>query len=403
MDNPRELALRSLVKSDTQECFSNIEIGTVLSRARLEKNDASLYTRLYLGVLEKKMYLDRAIEQYSNAPLHDIDVETKNAIRLGLYQLIFTDRIPEYSAVDSSVAIAPKKSKGFVNAVLRSFIRGGKCVSLPSDKKERAALVGSLPKELMSIFEKSYGEKIAISLATYESKDFALSIRVNTLVSTAQEIFDELCQRGYEPSYSKYANDIIKCSLAVSEIKDLIDTGRVFIQDESSRICSVAIGAFANDRVGDMCACPGGKTFSMAIDMGNKGEIKASDLHGNKLGLIEKGGKKLGINIISTRVQNAKEYVEAYERYFDKVLCDVPCSGLGVIYKKPEIKYKSVDNIKALPKIQYDILKNCSAYVKVGGILVYSVGGVVGIHLICIIVELPTRMSISGNTVSFCH
>ena len=204
MDNPRELALRSLIKSDTQECFSNIEIGTVLSRARLEKNDASLYTRLYLGVLEKKMYLDKAIEEHSKAPLQDIDVETKNAIRLGLYQLIFTDRIPEYSAVDCSVSLAPKKSKGFVNAVLRSFIRGGKSVSLPTDRWERASLIGSMPKELMSIFEGSYGKDVAISLATYESKDFALSIKVNTLKSSVQEIFDELLKRGYAKPRIKF-------------------------------------------------------------------------------------------------------------------------------------------------------------------------------------------------------
>ena len=181
-----------------------------------------------------------------------------------------------------------------------------------------------------------------------------------------------MTERGQAPTISKYAPDIIKCSVSIAEIKDLIDTGRVFVQDESSRICSLALGAMPNERVGDMCACPGGKTFSMAIDMENTGEIKASDLHKNKLGLIEKGAKRLGIDIISARVQNAKEYVAEYDKCFDRVLCDVPCSGLGVIYKKPEIKYKSVDNIRALPQIQYDILKNCSQYVKVGGYLVYS-------------------------------
>ncbi len=372
MNNPRELALCSLVKSDTQECFSNIEIGTVLSRASLGKSDAALYTLLYLGVLEKKLYLDKIIEEYSSIPLAKIDVETKNIIRLGLYQLVFTDRIPDYSAVDSSVELAPRKSKGFVNAVLRSFLRGNKHVSLPSDPWENASVVGSMPKELMSIFDESYGKDTALELATYENKDFALSLRVNTLLASVDEILDDLKKRGYEPCLSKYAPDIIKCSVAVSEIKDLIDTGRVFIQDESSRICSLAVGALPNEKVGDMCACPGGKTFSMAIDMENKGEIKASDLHKNKLGLVEKGAGRLGIEIISVKAQNAKEYVAEYDAYFDRILCDVPCSGLGVIYKKPEIKYKSVDNIKALPQIQYDILKNCSHYVKVGGYLIYS-------------------------------
>ena len=146
----------------------------------------------------------------------------------------------------------------------------------------------------------------------------------------------------------------------------------MFVQDESSLICTRAFGGRAGEAIGDMCACPGGKTFSIAIDMENKGQIKAFDLHENKLSLIEKGKRRLGIDIISTAVQNGKEYKEEYKDYFDRVLCDVPCSGLGVIFKKPDIKYKSIDSIEGLPLIQYDILKNCSRYVKKGGYLVYS-------------------------------
>lgn len=372
MDNPRKLALLSLVKSDTQECYTNIEINTVLTRASLEKSDASLYTLLYLGVIEKKLFLDNVIAQYSKSPIEQIDIETLNTIRIGLYQLIFTDRIPDYSAVDESVNLAPKRSKGFVNAVLRGFLRNGKKIEYPADMWERLSVEHSMPMGIINLLRESYGDEVAVKLISYENADFDLSLRVNTLKVTPQEIYEELKCRGYAPTYSAYADDIIKCSVPVSEIKDLIDTGKAFVQDEASRICTKALGAMNGEKIADVCACPGGKTFSMAIDMENKGEIKASDLHKNKLSLIEKGAKKLGIDIISTREQNAKSYLSEYEGYFDRVLCDVPCSGLGVIFKKPDIKYKSIESIKSLPQIQYDILQNCSNYVRVGGILVYS-------------------------------
>jgi 16S rRNA (cytosine967-C5)-methyltransferase len=146
----------------------------------------------------------------------------------------------------------------------------------------------------------------------------------------------------------------------------------VFVQDEASRICSAAVDAKPDLRVLDACACPGGKTFSMALDMKNKGSVLACDLHESKLSLITKSAKNLGLDIIEVRKQNGKEYVSEMDSAFDRVLCDVPCSGLGIILKKPDIKYKSYESINNLPTVQYDILSNCARYVKVGGILVYS-------------------------------
>ena len=372
MDNPRKLALESLVKSDTQGCFTNIEINTVLKRAKMEKSDSSLYTLLYLGVMEKKLFLDYIISKYSKSKLDEIDIEALNAIRLGLYQLIFTDRIPDYSAVDESVNLSPKRAKGFVNAILRSFLRNDKRVELPKDIWERASVVASVPMGIVNLFRSSYGDECTLKLLEYNSQDYALSLRVNTLKATKEEIFDYLTNKGFSPRYSKYAPDIIKCACTVEEISHLIDTGKVFIQDESSRVCSIAVDAKSGERVADVCACPGGKTFSMAIDMENKGEILSSDLHKNKLSLIEKGALRLGIDIIKTKEQNAKEYVSDYNQAFDKVLCDVPCSGLGVIFKKPDIKYKNINDIVSLQRVQYDILSNASKYVKIGGYLVYS-------------------------------
>lgn len=372
MVNPRKLALDSLIKSEMVGSYSNIEINTTLTRNQLSDVDSRLYTLLYLGTLEKKLYLDYIIKSYSKIKLSDIEIDTKCALRLGLYQLIFCDKIPDYSAIDESVSLAPKKSKGFVNAILRSFLRDEKSVRLPKDELECLSIEASIPMELLCLLIDSYGKNEVFNLLKYNEKSSPLSIRVNTLRATKEEIFDYLLSKGYEPSYSKIAKDIIICNTQIGKIKELIDTGKVFIQDESSKIATEVFSAMPNEKILDACACPGGKSFSIAIDMENKGELLSCDLHGSKLRLITNGAKRLGIDIITAREQNAKLSVCDYIEKFDRVLCDVPCSGLGIIFKKPDIKYKSIEDIKNLPKIQYEILNNCSKYVKIGGVLVYS-------------------------------
>ena len=369
MENPRELALKSLIKTDTNSVFSNLEINTTLERSKMNSVDKGLYTALYLGVLEKKITLDYIISKYSKIKLEDIDIETLNVLRLGIYQLYFLDKIPDYSATDESVNLAPKKSKGFVNAVLRNFLRNGKKVEYPKNKYDRVLLEYSYPKEIIGVFVDSYGEKTAFDLITKSKNDKTVSLRINSLKTSTKEIFDMLVARGDTPIQK---GEIVLTTLPISEIKDLLDFGLVFVQDEASYICSAVLNAKPNSTVLDACACPGGKTFSISIGMENKGEVIACDLHANKLSLVEKGAKKLGINIISVKEQNGKIYNEDFKEKFDYVLCDVPCSGLGIIFKKPDIKYKPIENINGLPKVQYEILSNCANYVKKDGILVYS-------------------------------
>lgn len=371
MDNPRALALLSLIKSDVSECYTNIEISTTLKRARLEPSDSALYTRLYLGVIEKRMYLDHVIKKYSRTNIDLLDPETKNALRLGIYQLILTDKIPEYSAVDESVRIAPKRSKGLVNAILRSFIRDGKKIALPKDKWEALSIEYSVPMELINLFRSSYKDTEVEKLLTHTPKNHT-SLRVNSLRTSTDGIIAILKERGIEARTSSIARDVVLCTASISQISDLLENGLLFVQDEASRVASQLLDAQSGEIIADVCACPGGKSFSIAIDMQNKGELYSSDLHANKLTLIEKGANTLGIDIIRVKEQNAKTYALECERKFDRVICDVPCSGLGVIFKKPEIKYKSIDGINALPKVQYDILSNVKNYVKCGGVLLYS-------------------------------
>ena len=372
MDNPRELALKSLIKTDESSVFSNLEINTTLNRAALEPKDARLYTALYLGVLENKMLLDYVIKHYSSIPFSKIEVTELNILRLGIYQLYFLDKIPDYSATDECVRLAPKKSKGFVNAILRSFIRDNKEITLPQDKWERVSIKHSMPMPLIELFIASYGEDVAYDLVTKSTPKTETCLRVNTQKITPKKLFEILDEQELNPSFSDFASDIIKVSASFSSIDTYVKQGYAFVQDESSRVCTKIFDAKPSEKIADVCACPGGKTFSIALDMQNQGSIFASDLHENKLSLIVKGAKNLGIDIINTKEQNAKEYVSEYDSAFDRVLCDVPCSGLGVIFKKPDIKYKDINSIKGLPSVQYDILKNCSQYVKQGGVLVYS-------------------------------
>ena len=372
MDNPRKLAFNSLVRADALQSFSNLEINTVISRSDMNKKNAALYTALYMGVTEKLLTLDYVISQYSSIKIEKLDIETKNALRLGLYQLMFMDKIPEYSAVSETVNLCPKRSKGYVNAMLRSFIRAEMAVEYPEDKWEALSVTSSTPSYIIDIFRRSYGDEAAEKIVTFSSSHKGISLRVNTLKSSVSDIKDILDKKCIEYNPSNLTDDIISILAPISEIEDLIENGNVFVQDISSRSAAKILGARAGEKILDACACPGGKTFSVAIDMGNQGEILACDLHKSKLSLVSNGAKRLGIDIIKVREQNGKEYVEELDSSFDRVLCDVPCSGLGVISKKPDIKYKKQDSVTNLPSIQYDILSNCARYVKVGGELMYS-------------------------------
>ena len=372
MDNPRELALKSLIKTEVSGAFTNLEINTTLTRADLDEKDSALYTVLYLGVIENKIFLDYVIKKYSSIDIEKIDVTELNVLRLGIYQLYFLDKIPDYSATDECVKLCQKRTKGFVNAVLRAFIRDGKKVELPKEKWQGVSVMHSFPMSIIELLRASYGDDVAYELITNAAKENELCLRVNTLRTSTSELISELTKREINAIVSSYASDVIKCACPISKITDLLESGAVFVQDESSRICALALGAKENEKILDACACPGGKTFSISMDMQNKGEILACDLHENKLSLITKSARKLGINVISTKAQNAKEYVSEYESAFDRVLCDVPCSGIGIIFKKPDIKYKDISSINNLPCVQFDILSNCSKYVKVGGTLVYS-------------------------------
>ena len=367
--NPRALALEVLTKCESGG-YSNIALDTVIKRNGLSSADRGLMTALIYGVIERKITLDHIISALSSIPDSKIEKETRNILRLGLYQIIYMRKIPAFAALNETVSLANKRSKGFVNAILRSYLREGNKIEFPdkSNPVKYLSVHYSIGESLAQALLSSYSFDECKNILNAFSQIAPITLRVNNLKATRDEVFNEL----NGARLTDFSPDgIVLESAAVSELECLKD-GRVTVQDEASQICIRALDAKENDLVLDVCACPGSKSFGAAMTMQNKGKILAFDIHENKLSLITKGAERLGIDIIETQAHDARKPIEELVGKADKIICDVPCSGFGVISKKPEIRYKNVSESARLPEIQFDILENVSNYLKVGGTLVYS-------------------------------
>ncbi|MBQ6789011.1 MAG: 16S rRNA (cytosine(967)-C(5))-methyltransferase RsmB [Clostridia bacterium] len=368
--DPRALAHSSLMAIMKQGRYSNIEIDTALKKAEgLSPADRGLYTRLVYGVIERRITLDHIIAQYSSRKLKDIDPPALTSLRLGFYQLLYTDRIPDFAAVSATVGTAPSRARGFVNATLRSFLRADKKYTLPTDDTPEAMSVAySASPDICRVLIESYGAECTRQILESFFRTERVCLRVNTLKTTTEEVLNTL----EDAAPGNYTNTTV-CVPAVSQaVRDGIDAGLWFVQDEASRICTRVLDAKAGDVIADTCSAPGGKSFSAAIDGEGKAVIHSFDLHANKLSLINATAKKLGLSCITTEERDARAPKAELAWKCDKVLCDAPCSGFGVLAKKPDIRYKDGDSVGKLPEVQYAVLCGASEYVKAGGLLVYS-------------------------------
>ncbi|MBE6612339.1 MAG: 16S rRNA (cytosine(967)-C(5))-methyltransferase RsmB [Ruminococcaceae bacterium] len=375
----RTAAYQSLIACERDKKYSNLEIDAVIRRHRLEGAEKGLYTTLTYGVIEMRITLDYLISRLSSKPVEQIDPEARTLLRMGLYQLIRLTRIPERAAVSETVNLAKKfapRAASFINAVLRSFLRQMDRDNLPHpDKNDRIRYLSvrySVGEDAAAILDAAYPDAEEI-LAAFSHQP-PVTLRVNTLKISREELLARLTADGIAAEACRYSPFGVKLENATisSEISELISAGFVYIQDEASQLAVRFAAPEPGMTVIDTCACPGGKSFSAAILMENRGIVKSFDLHKNKLSLIQKGAEKMGISIIETAEKNGSVPDETLTESADLVLCDVPCSGLGVIAKKPEIRYKSASEILRLPEIQYAILKNAADYVKPGGALCYS-------------------------------
>ena len=364
----RELTLSLLMKGEKTKQYSNIVLDNALKNAELSSADRGLVSALFYGVIERRITLDYQIKSLATRDISDIDEKTVNALRIGLYQLIYLDRIPPHAAINESVSLCSRKSAGFANAILRSFLRRGG-ISLPdkSNTLEYLSVAYSIDIPLLSRLLSIFGRDETEKLLTAINQAPPTTLRVNTLLTDRNTLIEKI------PSSAptKNAPHGIFVQGSVRDIYGF-DEGMFFVQDEASQICVEALGARSGDVVMDICACPGSKSFGAAITMKNRGEIYSFDLHENKLSLVINGAERLKIDIIQTSDCDGRHFLPTFEKAADRIICDVPCSGFGVLAKKPELRYKNPEESAALPKIQRDILNNACKYLKSGGTLIYS-------------------------------
>ncbi len=378
MANSRKAAFKVLLKIEQDAAYSNIALNNAVKEGGLSPLDAAFTSALVYGVLERKITLDYIIKQYSKIPLRKIETKTKIILRLGLLQMAFMDKIPQSAAVNESVKLAKQqklqKSSGFINAILRSFARDNCEIKYP-DKKDKLTYYSvkySCPKPLTELWLNSYGEENAVGIMENLSGRPDIYARANNLKTDTEMLLKELSADNAKAQAVEYLQGAVKLSDtgSIERLKAYKD-GLFHIQDLSSQLCAYFLSAQMGQTVLDICSAPGGKAFTLAEYMQNSGRIIACDMYEHKLSLIKKGAERLGISIIETCLRDGSANDKPLPAA-DRILCDVPCSGLGVLSRKPEIRYKD-DLISAeLPQLQYKILCESAKYLKKGGRLVYS-------------------------------
>ncbi|MBQ2998896.1 MAG: 16S rRNA (cytosine(967)-C(5))-methyltransferase RsmB [Clostridia bacterium] len=365
--SPRKLAFELLQKAETNDQYLNIALDHALDASSLSELDRALAATLVYGVTERKLTLDYQIDRLSSRKANELDLAVRTALRLGLYQLIYLDRIPPHAAVDESVSLVPRRASGFVNAILRAYTRDPH-LYLPEkeDLPTYLSVVYSVGRPLVEKLLAAYGETMTEEIFQGFAQTPDTTLAVNTLKTSRDALAERL-----SATPTPLSPNGLRVRGAVRAL-DGFSRGEFFVQDEASQLCVEALGANAGETVLDICSAPGSKSFGSAIRMKNEGKILSFDLHEKKLSLIRSGAERLGITIIETEAHDGREPISDLFGQADRVLCDVPCSGFGVLAKKPELRYKDPDVSQALPKIQRDILETACRYVKSGGVLIYS-------------------------------
>ena len=373
MDNPRYLAAELLTKTFRSGSYSNIMLSNCLGSSDMSDRDKRLCSAIYYGVIQRKITLDHVIGGLCSRSIDKLDDSVLNILRCGIYQLLYMDSVPDSAAVNESVRLAAgfgkNSASGMINAVLREFIRRDKCFSVPMDFIHSSRIMYSAPEWLVDSLAADYGIEPMIDLLSNSVQKAPVTIRMNPTVCSEDEL---ICSLGgisvQKDDKIPYCFEIGSGSAVNSEA---FEKGYFHVQDRASQLCCMALNPTENDRVLDICAAPGGKTFTMAEMMNGKGELYAFDLHEKRVGLIRNGAERLHLKNIHAAAGDASVFNPDLPR-FNKILCDVPCSGIGVIRRKPEIKYKDEADFEKLPEIQYRILENALNYLETGGELVYS-------------------------------
>lgn len=366
----RLAALEALLQVSENEGYSNIVIDKCLKKHGLDRRDSALASIIFYGVLENKITLDYYISLFLKNKSMKLSETTRTILQVGCYQILYLDKIPESAAVNECVELAKqyKCNASFINAVLRNLIRKKDDISLPDDLEIKY----SVPNELISMWIKAYGEQNTLKILESAQEKSKIYCRINNTKTTYNDFAASFSDS--EISIREYKNMPYTCVInSGGDITKLpqYEEGLFHVQDLSSQYLCEIVSPSEGEILVDVCAAPGGKSFTLAEKMNNTGTVYSYDLYKGRVKLIFNGSKRLGLSNIHAFVRDAAKS-DTHGIVADRVLCDAPCSGFGTIRRKPEIRYKSLESVSDLPDIQYQILENSAKFVKSGGYLFYS-------------------------------
>ena len=372
----RETALNALIACRKEGAWSNGVLKEYVVRDRLDGRDAALAARLCYGVLQNRMKLDFYLKQLLTGKIRDLHPVVHDILHLGLYQIYEMDKIPESAAVNESVDLAKKYCKkqrfapGLVNGVLRNAVKTKGSLKEPASLEDKY----STPWELIKLLRDYVGKDRIEMMLRANNESPSTTVQVNTLKITPDQLKAQLEGEGVVAQMHGWMPDC----LVLGNTGDLeklpsFRDGLFYVQDPAAKL-SVLCAELPQEeiRILDCCAAPGGKSFAAAVATAGKATFTSCDVHEHKVPLIQKGAARLGFEGITAQQQDATEFVADWENAFDAIICDVPCSGYGIIRKKPDIRFKNPVDMADLPDLQLQILKNQSRYLKKGGVLIYS-------------------------------
>lgn len=380
VDKVREVALKVLYNIEVNKAYSNITLDEEINKNMkiLDNRDIGFISELTYGVITWKLTIDEIIKKYSNLRLKKISPWILNILRMGIYQIVFLNKVPKSAAVNESVNLAKryghKGSSNFVNAILRKVSKNDYEEMFNIENNvERISKTTSMPVWIVETLLKENTLEKVEEICKNSNLKPELSIRVNNLKTSKEELKKKL-----EEKDIKVENGVLEDFLILKNAKNIenieeFKNGFFTVQDEAAGLTAKILNPQINDTVLDACSSPGGKTTYLAEIMKDKGEVIAFDIHPHRVKLVEQVSKRLNLKSIKTDVKDSSIYDEKYKEKFDKILLDVPCLGLGVLKRKPDIKWqRKKEDIKEISKIQKQILDTCSKYLKKGGALVYS-------------------------------